>query len=80
MNPQKLKRQMLPLLKQMAEDEQQSHLAHQPEAGRTVTGDGATKQVPLINFLVHVPDKGVTLLNVKDCSEHMAEGGTKDSL
>ena len=80
MNPQKLQKEMLPLLKEMAEEDQRSHLAHQPDAGRTVTGDGATKQVSLINFLVHVPDKGVTLLDVKDCSEHMAEGGSKDSL
>lgn len=80
MNPQKLKKDMVPLLKKMAEQEQRAHLSHQPDAGRTVTGDGATKQVPLINFLVHVPDKGVTLLDVKDCSQHMAEGVTKDSL
>ena len=80
MNPQKLQKKMLPLLKEMAEQEQKSHLAHQPEAGRTLTGDGATKQVPLINFLVHVPGKGVTLLDVKDCTGHMAEGGTKDAL
>ena len=80
MNPQKLQRTMLPLLKEMAHAEQKTHLAHQPEAGRTLTGDGATKQVPLVNFLVHVPGKGVTLLDVKDCSGHMAEGGTKDAL
>lgn len=80
MNPQKLQNKMLPLLKEMAESEQKSHLTHQPDAGRTLTGDGATKKVPLINFLVHVPGKGVTLLDVKDCTGHMAEGGTKDAL
>lgn len=80
MNPQKLHKVMLPLLKQMAGMKQKTHLAHAPESGRTLTGDGATKKVPLINFLVHVPGKGVTLLDVKDCTGHMGEGGTKDAL
>ena len=38
------------------------------------------KKVPLINFLVHVPGKGVSLLDVVDCTAHMSEGGTKDAL
>ena len=80
MNPQKLRKKMLPVLKEMAQTQQEKHLTHQPNAGRTITGDGATKKVPLINFLVHVPGKGVTLLDVKDCTDHMAEGGTKDAL
>ena len=80
MNPQKLQKTMLPLLKNLAEIEQKAHLAHAPESGRTLTGDGATKKVPLINFLVHVPGKGVTLLDVMDCTGHMGEGGTKDAL
>lgn len=78
--PQKLKKEMLPQLKSIAVMDQQKHLQHNPAAGRTLTGDGATKGVPLINFLVHVPGKGVTLLDVQDCTDHMAEGGTKDAL
>ena len=81
MNPQKLKKVMLPMLRQQAMLDSEKMLKHQPEAGRTVTGDGATKDhIPLINFLGYVPGKGVTLLDVIDCTGHMAEGGTKDSL
>ena len=80
MNPQKLTKTMLPKLKTMAIKEQQDILKHDPRVGRTLTGDGATKQVPLINFLAHVPGKGVTLLSVEDCSGHMAEGGVKNAL
>lgn len=43
MNPQKLIKVMLPKLKAMAEKESDIRLQHQPDAGRTVTGDGATK-------------------------------------
>ena len=56
--PQKLKK-MLPQLKSMAVMDQQKHLQHNPAACRTLTGDGATNGVPLINFLVHVPGKGM---------------------
>ena len=80
MNRHKLIDNVLPVLKQMADEEQNRILAHQPDAGRTLTGDGATKGVPLINFLVYVPGKGVSLLGVTDCTGHMSEGGTKDSL
>ena len=80
MNPQKLQKKMLPLLLQMAKMQRTRHLKHQPDTGRTLTGDGATKKVPLINFLVHVPGKGVTLMEVTDCTGHMGEGGTKDAL
>ena len=81
MNPHKLKRVILPMLRQQAMTAQKKILKHQPEAGRTVTGDGATKDhIPLVNFLGHVPGKGVTLLSVIDCTNHMAEGGTKDNL
>ena len=80
MNPQKLNLRMLPTLKDLALVQQDLHLKHNPSVGRTLAGDGATKGVPLINFLIHVPGKGVTLLTVQDCSGHMSEGGTKDSL
>ena len=81
MNHIKLKKDLLPVLRAMAKTEQQKHLSHRIEAGRTLTGDGATKSSsPLINFLVHVPGKGVTLLAVTDCSDHMSSGGIKDSL
>ena len=81
MNPQKLNKDMLPTLKEMAEDEINKMLKHAPEAGRTITGDGATKQgVPLLDFLVHVPGKGIGLLEVIDCTDHIGEGGIKDAL
>ena len=81
MNPQKLNKDMLPTLKEMAEDEVNKMMKHAPEAGRTITGDGATKQgVPLLNFLVHVPGKGMGLLEVIDCTDHIGEGGVKDAL
>lgn len=81
MNPQKLHRNMLPVLKDMADDALKKHLKHAPEAGRTVTGDGATKHgTPLLNFLVHVPGKGVALLDVTDCTDHIGEGGIKDAM
>ena len=80
MNPQKMSKDLLPQLKEMADKEVATHLTHRPGIGRTLTGDGATKKVPLINFLVHVPGKGVKLLDITDCSEHMSEGGTKDAM
>ena len=80
MYPRKVFSEMLPKLKEMAKRKLQQHLAHRPSIGRTLTGDGATKQVSLINFLVYVPGKGVELVDVTDCSEHMSEGGTKDSM
>ena len=80
MYPKKIFETMLPKLKEQAEKELASHLLHRPTVGRTVTGDGATKGVPLINFLVHVPGKGVKLLFINDCTDHMSEGGTKDAM
>ena len=72
---------MLQQLKKQAKHELKSHLAHRPDVGRSVTGDGATKnKVPLVDFLVHVPGKGVKLINIIDCSEHLAEGGKKDGM
>ena len=72
---------MLPTLKSMAKDELSLHLKHAPNVGRTITGDGATKKgVPLLDFLVFVPGKGVALLEVNDCSEHIGEGGSKDAM
>ena len=71
---------MLPQLKAMAMKEVEEHLRHRPTVGRTLTGDGVTKGVPLINFLVHVPGKGVKLLAITDCTGHMSEGGTKNAL
>ena len=71
---------MLPELKKMAKSELAQHLKHRPTIGRTLTGDGATKQVPLINFLVHVPGKGVKLLDIIDCSDHLSAGDIKDAM
>lgn len=77
----KLWKEMLPILRAQAEEEIDQHLRHRPEVGRTLTGDGATKQgVPLINFLAHVPGKGVKLLHIHDCTEHLRAGGVKDAL
>ena len=64
----------------MAQEETAAHLKHRPTIGRTLTGDGATKQVPLINFLVHVPGKGVKLLKIVDCTDHLSAGGIKDAM
>ena len=78
---QKLYDTMLPALKKMAEIELDQHLKHHPDVGRSITGDGATKsKVPLIDFLVHVPGKGVQLLSIEDCTEHLTEGGSKDAM
>ena len=41
MNPQKLNKDMLPIIKEMADDALEKHLKHASEA---ITGDGATKQ------------------------------------
>jgi len=81
MYPSKIWNDMLPILREQAEGDTNRHLRHRPDVGRTVTGDGATKQkVPLINFLVHVPTKGVKLLNIHDCTEHLRAGGVKDAM
>ena len=79
---QKLKDIVLPVLKKLADKDRQYFLTHQPRAGRTLTGDGATKNkgIPLIDFLVYVSGRGVTLLGVEDCTGHISEGGIKDSL
>ena len=78
---QKLYLKMLPDLKDMAKHELKVHLKHRPDCGRSVTGDGATKnRVPLINFLVHVPGKGVKLISICDCTDHLTEGGAKDAM
>ena len=81
-NPQKLNKTLLPMLKEVAVKRRVKNLTHTPTVGRTfLTGDGATKRkVPLINFLVHIPGKGVTLLDVTDCTDHMAAGDIKDAL
>ena len=79
MYDKKLFNDMLSQLKQMAKQEVGQHLKARPIVGRTVTGDGATKGVPLINFLVHVPGKGVKLLDIIDCTDHLSEGGIKDA-
>ena len=81
MNRHKLYDKMLPQLKKMAEQELKEHLKHRPDVGRSLTGDGATKsKVPLVDFLVHVPGKGVKLINIIDCTDHLAEGGVKDAM
>ena len=75
----KFKNVILPRLKQRQQKATERHLEGRPNAGRTVTGDGATKKkTPLIDILVHVPKGGVQLLEVVDCTQHLAEGGVKD--
>ena len=79
MYDRKLYDDMLPKLKKSVDTEIKEHLKFRQRVGRTLTGDGATKGVPLINFLVHVPGRGVKLLNIIDCSGHLSEGGFKDA-
>lgn len=81
MYPSKIYKEMLPMLRRMAESEIKSHLQYRPHVGRTLTGDGATKGgAPLIDFHCYVPGKGVKLMDIIDCTKHMSEGGVKDSL
>ena len=80
MYDRKMYEKMLPKLRQMATQEVSQHLKYRPQIGCTLTGDGATKGVPLINFLVHVPGRGVKLMSIVDCSAHLTEGGVKDAM
>ena len=70
----------MPKLEASVVMDQEKHLNHNPAVGRIIVGDGAHKGVPPIDFSVHVPGKGVNLLDMQDCTDHMAEGGTKDTL
>ena len=48
--------------------------------GITVFGDGATiKTVPLVNVLASCVNNPFALLEIADCTAHMAEGGKKDA-
>ena len=81
MYPKKMFKEMLPILRKQAEDELNAHLKHRKDAGRTLTGDGATKQrTPFINFLANVPGKGTKLMDIIDCTEHLATGQVKDAM
>ena len=43
--------------------------------------DGTTvKHMPLINVLGGVPNELPVLFEIKDCTEHMQEGGKKDGM
>jgi len=66
MYPHKVNKGILPKLKKMATRELEEHLRYRPTVGRTLTGDGATKKVPLINFLLHTPGKGVDIVDIVD--------------
>jgi hypothetical protein len=47
--------------------------------GITVFGDGATiKTVPLVNVLASCVNNPCALLEITDCTAHLAEGGKKD--
>ena len=79
--PKKMFNKMLPLLRERAKTELNQHLRYRKDVGRTITGDGATKQsTPLINFLCHVPGKGVQLVEITDCTEHLRTGQVKDAM
>ena len=81
MYPKKMFNEMLPLLRERARTELKEHLSYRKDIGRTLTGDGATKQsTPLINFLCHVPGKGVQLVEITDCTEHLRTGQVKDAM
>jgi len=48
--------------------------------GLTLLGDGATiKTVPLVNVLVAGINNPFALLNIADCTDHLAKGGKKDA-
>jgi hypothetical protein len=48
--------------------------------GVSVFGDGATiKSIPLINILAASPSNPFSLLDIVDCTAHLAEGGKKDA-
>jgi hypothetical protein len=48
--------------------------------GISVFGDGATiKSIPLINILAASPNNPFALLDIVDCTTHLAEGGQKDA-
>ena len=81
MYPKKMFKEMLPLLREQAEGELNAHLKHRKGVGRTLTGDGATKQrTPFINFLVNVPGKGTKLIDIIDCTDHLSTGQVKDAM
>jgi hypothetical protein len=49
--------------------------------GVTVFGDGATiKNVPLVNVLAACVNNPFALLEITDCTAHLAEGGKKDTM
>ena len=81
MYPKKMFKEMLPLLREQAEGELNTHLKHRKDVGRTLTGDGATKQrTPFINFLANVPGKDTKLMDIIDCTEHLATDQVKDAM
>jgi len=48
--------------------------------GITIFGDGATiKSIPLLNVLAAGVNNPFALLNIADCTGHLAEGGKKDA-
>jgi hypothetical protein len=48
--------------------------------GISIFGDGATiKNIPLINILAASPNNSCALLDIVDCTSHLAEGGKKDA-
>ena len=48
--------------------------------GITMYGDGATiKKKPLFNILAAGVHNSAAILEIKDCSGHMASGGKKDA-
>ena len=60
----------------------QLHLLRQEadQFGISIFGDGATIQkVPLINVLAASPNNPFALLDIVDCTAHLANGGKKDA-
>ena len=48
--------------------------------GLTLFGDGATiKTVPLVNVLAAGINNPFALLDIADCTDHLAKGGKKDA-
>ena len=64
-----------------ARDEQLHSLRQEADQfGLSIFGDGATIQkVPLINILAASPNNPFALLDIVDCTSHLAGGGKKDA-
>jgi len=72
---------MMDSLFMTARDEQLHSLRREADHfGISIFGDGATiRKIPLINILAASPNNAFALLDIVDCSSHLAAGGKKDA-